>query len=315
MVLLNQTMEYLLDLVRWLSTSFDLGFELFLFSSQFMVGGVSGRTLDVLEPVIVQPGHVIVPVQTPPLVGKVEIAADHPRKCSSASQTTATVRRSNNEWRCMANSRQLFTVPLLLDTCDYEQWSAWSPCSVTCEDGTQTRTRGLTNNITKEESNNCDLVETRSCSALQRHCPTSKPKMCIQLSLILCSVSACQRVITGREHQVNENGCVTVYKRPIYTCAGPCANGEECCKRSRRRRMRWVVHCPGDNFWQEARFDIIRECECTTRRCPRTWEQLKETLEHKLKAKKRLVQKLPANQIHAQSLNYCDYCMYTIIIS
>ena len=60
----------------------------------------------------------------------------------------------------------------LSDTCEYAEWSDWSPCSVTCGMGIQTRTRGLLNNITEEESNNCDLVETRSCTAIEQTCPT-----------------------------------------------------------------------------------------------------------------------------------------------
>ena len=69
----------------------------------------------------------------------------------------------------ISNSMAFF---FLSDTCEYGEWSDWSPCSVTCGNGTRTRTRGLLNNITKEESNNCDLEETEKCTALEKTCPT-----------------------------------------------------------------------------------------------------------------------------------------------
>ena len=158
---------------------------------------------------------------------------------------------------------------IMADTCEYDEWSDWSPCSLTCGVGSQTRTRGLLNNITEAEANNCDLVETRSCSIVGS-CPTCEPSLpshnmyaFINWPILLLHID-CQRITVGREKMMDINGCETDIAWPVFRCVGPCDRGDQgCCAISRKRRQMRPVRCPGQEYLRDSRFDFIWECSCT----------------------------------------------------
>ena len=77
--------------------------------------------------------------------------------------------------------------------------------------------------------------------------------------------------ITGKKTYINDIGCPTTVERPIFKCVGPCpGGGSECCKVKKKRRYFWAVQCPGEDFFQEGRFRVPKECICTSENCPLT---------------------------------------------
>ena len=94
--------------------------------------------------------------------------------------------------------------------------------------------------------------------------------MCIIVTIYF-SPSDCRVAITGTKTYINDIGCPTTVERPIFECVGPCpGDGRECCKVKKKRRYFWAVQCPGENYFQEGRFRVPKECTCTSENCPLT---------------------------------------------